>query len=348
MQLIYNINMGKIESKNDFYKILNYIFLIILFTLSVSLPFLTNNDKDLYIYHLFNPTDIPFDGKIYAFYSYPIIVGTFIVLILSCFDKFDKSLKLKIHLNIFKIVIFFTFLFSTINYFRVIYPNSFIIGFNTSNLYPGLYFFVLFLLFLLLRIILDIIYINKNLASYRGILDLHESKIKIKRRLIIVNRVFVGLIVFSFFSLFFVPFYINFTEYMKELGFEHLLDLRTSVDYYFLSLFDSSFSLTIPSIILIYLVSILPLLLLVKDESKSIYKLIATMIFYILLTVFCLIFGLVNRGLIKPILELKVNGVAIFFIVLSLVSAFIVLISSIVILHMNRKEEKENVELDSL
>ena len=72
------------------------------------------------------------------------------------------------------------------------------------------------------------------------------------------------------------------------------------------------------------------------------------MIFYILLTVFCLIFGLVNRGLIKPILELKVNGVAIFFIVLSLVSAFIVLISSIVILHMNRKEEKENVELDSL
>lgn len=315
--------------------------LTLLFTLSISLPFLTSDGKNLYIYHLFNPTDIPFDGNIYAFYSYAIIVGTYLTLILSCFDKFDKSLKLKINLNIFKIVIFFSFLFSTINYFRVIYPNSFIIDFNTSNLYVGLYFYVLFLVFLLSRIILDIVYISKNLVSYRNVFDINESTVKIKRKLITVNRIFVGVIVFSFVSLFFVPFYINFTEYMKEPGFEHLLDLRTSVDYYFLSLFDSSFSLTIPSIILMYLVSILPLLLLLKDESKSIYKLIATMIFYILLVIFCVIFGLVNKNLIKPILILKINGVAIFFITLSLLSALIVLISSIIILHINRKEERK-------
>lgn len=340
--------MRKFVKKIEVRKILNYIFLLLLFTLSISLPFLTSDGKNLYIYHLFNPTDIPFDGNIYAFYSYAIIVGTYITLILSCFDKFDKSLKLKINLNIFKIVIFFSFLFSTINYFRVIYPNSFIIDFNTSNLYVGLYFYVLFLVFLLLRIILDIVYISKNLVSYRNVFDINESTVKIKRKLITVNRIFIGVIVFSFVSLFFVPFYINFTEYMKEPGFEHLLDLRTSVDYYFLSLFDSSFSLTIPSIILMYLVSILPLLLLLKDESKSIYKLIATMIFYILLVIFCVIFGLVNKNLIKPILILKINGVAIFFITLSLLSALIVLISSIIILHINRKEERKNAELDSL
>ena len=340
--------MRKFVKKIEVRKILNYIFLLLLFTLSISLPFLTSDGKNLYIYHLFNPTDIPFDGNIYAFYSYAIIVGTYLTLILSCFDKFDKSLKLKINLNIFKIVIFFSFLFSTINYFRVIYPNSFIIDFNTSNLYVGLYFYVLFLVFLLLRIILDIVYISKNLVSYRNVFDINESTVKIKRKLITVNRIFIGVIVFSFVSLFFVPFYINFTEYMKEPGFEHLLDLRTSVDYYFLSLFDSSFSLTIPSIILMYLVSILPLLLLLKDESKSIYKLIATMIFYILLVIFCVIFGLVNKNLIKPILILKINGVAIFFITLSLLSALIVLISSIIILHINRKEERKNVELDSL
>lgn len=340
--------MRKFVKKIEVRKILNYIFLLLLFTLSISLPFLTSDGKNLYIYHLFNPTDIPFDGNIYAFYSYAIIVGTYITLILSCFDKFDKSLKLKINLNIFKIVIFFSFLFSTINYFRVIYPNSFIIDFNTSNLYVGLYFCVLFLVFLLLRIILDIVYISKNLVSYRNVFDINESTVKIKRKLITVNRIFIGVIVFSFVSLFFVPFYINFTEYMKEPGFEHLLDLRTSVDYYFLSLFDSSFSLTIPSIILMYLVSILPLLLLLKDESKSIYKLIATMIFYILLVIFCIIFGLVNKNLIKPILILKINGVAIFFITLSLLSALIVLISSIIILHINRKEERKNAELDSL
>lgn len=297
--------MRKFVKKIEGRKILNYIFLLLLFTLSISLPFLTSDGKNLYIYHLFNPTDIPFDGNIYAFYSYAIIVGTYLTLILSCFDKFDKSLKLKINLNIFKIVIFFSFLFSTINYFRVIYPNSFIIDFNTSNLYVGLYFYVLFLVFLLLRIILDIVYISKNLVSYRNVFDINESTVKIKRKLITVNRIFIGVIVFSFVSLFFVPFYINFTEYMKEPGFEHLLDLRTSVDYYFLSLFDSSFSLTIPSIILMYLVSILPLLLLLKDESKSIYKLIATMIFYILLVIFCVIFGLVNKNLIKPILILR-------------------------------------------
>ena len=340
--------MRKFVKKIEVRKILNYIFLLLLFTLSISLPFLTSDGKNLYIYHLFNPTDIPFDGNIYAFYSYAIIVGTYLTLILSCFDKFDKSLKLKINLNIFKIVIFFSFLFSTINYFRVIYPNSFIIDFNTSNLYVGLYFYVLFLVFLLLRIILDIVYISKNLVSYRNVFDINESTVKIKRKLITVNRIFIGVIVFSFVSLFFVPFYINFTEYMKEPGFEHLLDLRTSVDYYFLSLFDSSFSLTIPSIILMYLVSILPLLLLLKDESKSIYKLIATMIFYILLVIFCVIFGLVNKNLIKPILILKINGVAIFFITLSLLSALIVLISSIIILHINRKEERKNAELDSL
>lgn len=333
--------MRKFVKKIEVRKILNYIFLLLLFTLSISLPFLTSDGKNLYIYHLFNPTDIPFDGNIYAFYSYAIIVGTYLTLILSCFDKFDKSLKLKINLNIFKIVIFFSFLFSTINYFRVIYPNSFIIDFNTSNLYVGLYFYVLFLVFLLSRIILDIVYISKNLVSYRNVFDINESTVKIKRKLITVNRIFVGVIVFSFVSLFFVPFYINFTEYMKEPGFEHLLDLRTSVDYYFLSLFDSSFSLTIPSIILMYLVSILPLLLLLKDESKSIYKLIATMIFYILLVIFCVIFGLVNKNLIKPILILKINGVAIFFITLSLLSALIVLISSIIILHINRKEERK-------
>ena len=340
--------MRKFVKKIEVRKILNYIFLLLLFTLSISLPFLTSDGKNLYIYHLFNPTDIPFDGNIYAFYSYAIIIGTYLTLILSCFDKFDKSLKLKINLNIFKIVIFFSFLFSTINYFRVIYPNSFIIDFNTSNLYVGLYFYVLFLVFLLLRIIFDIVYISKNLVSYRNVFDINESTVKIKRKLITVNRIFIGVIVFSFVSLFFVPFYINFTEYMKEPGFEHLLDLRTSVDYYFLSLFDSSFSLTIPSIILMYLVSILPLLLLLKDESKSIYKLIATMIFYILLVIFCVIFGLVNKNLIKPILILKINGVAIFFITLSLLSALIVLISSIIILHINRKEERKNAELDSL
>ena len=340
--------MRKFVKKIEVRKILNYIFLLLLFTLSISLPFLTSDGKNLYIYHLFNPTDIPFDGNIYAFYSYAIIIGTYLTLILSCFDKFDKSLKLKINLNIFKIVIFFSFLFSTINYFRVIYPNSFIIDFNTSNLYVGLYFYVLFLVFFLLRIILDIVYISKNLVSYRNVFDINESTVKIKRKLITVNRIFIGVIVFSFVSLFFVPFYINFTEYMKEPGFEHLLDLRTSVDYYFLSLFDSSFSLTIPSIILMYLVSILPLLLLLKDESKSIYKLIATMIFYILLVIFCVIFGLVNKNLIKPILILKINGVAIFFITLSLLSALIVLISSIIILHINRKEERKNAELDSL
>lgn len=190
--------MRKFVKKIEVRKILNYIFLLLLFTLSISLPFLTSDGKNLYIYHLFNPTDIPFDGNIYAFYSYAIIVGTYLTLILSCFDKFDKSLKLKINLNIFKIVIFFSFLFSTINYFRVIYPNSFIIDFNTSNLYVGLYFYVLFLVFLLLRIILDIVYISKNLVSYRNIFDINESTVKIKRKLITVNRIFIGVIVFFF------------------------------------------------------------------------------------------------------------------------------------------------------
>lgn len=340
--------MLKKVKRKDIYRYIFYTLLLVLFVVSISTPFLTSNDKNLYIYHLFNPTDTPFNGEIYNFYSYPIVIVTILVIFFSSLPKLKNNLKKKINISILKIVLLFTYLFVIINYFRVIYPNSFIIGFNTSNLYVGLYTFILFLILLLFNVIFDSINIHKRLNDYRYIFDIHESTVKIKKRLILVNRIFVILIIFSFFSLFFVPFYINFTEYMKEPGFEHLLDLRTSVDYYFLSLFDSSFSLTIPSIILIFLVSVLPLLLLIKDENKSIYKLIATMVFYILLVVFGVIFGLANKNTIKPILELKVNGVAIFFIVVSLLSALIVLISSITILIINRNEERQNAELDSL
>lgn len=340
--------MLKKLNRNSVYRYIFYGFLLLLFIISISTPFLSSDSKDLYIYHLFNPTDIPFDGTIYNFYSYPIVIFTILILLVAPLKSTNNDLKRKIYISVFKIIVFFIYLFVIVNYFRVIYPNSFIIGFNTSNLYLGLYTFVLFLTLLLFRIIFDIVSIHRSFGEFRYLFDIHEDTLKVKKRLIKLNRIFVILIIFSFISLFFVPFYINFTEYMKEPGFEHLLDLRTSVDYYFLSLFDSSFSLTIPSIILILLVSILPLLLVIKDENRSIYKLIATMIFYILLVTFGVIFGLVNKGTIKPILELRVNAVAIFFIALSLISALIVLISSSAILIINRNEERKNGEFDSL
>ncbi len=335
-------------SKKELFSLLLNILMILIFTASISIPFLTAYNHDLYIYHLFNPTDITFNGEIYNFYSYPIIAITFVTLILNLIPKFYKNLKCSLIIEAFKTSIFFIYIFVIINYFRIIYPNSFIVDFNTSNLYAGLYLFALFLIMYFLSIIIDIIELNKKIKQYSYLGDLNTNSNKIKKRLIILNRIAVLTVAFSFISLFFVPFIVNYRNYMPEEGFQDILDLRTSVNYYLISTFDSTFSLTIPSILLILCVSGMPLLLLERNDSKSSYKLIITSFFYIILTIFAIIFGVHNMKDITPIIKLDINWISIFFICLGIISSLIIIIDSIIILTLNKKEEDKNADIESI
>ena len=99
--------MLKKVKRKDIYRYIFYTLLLVLFVVSISTPFLTSNDKDLYIYHLFNPTDTPFNGEIYNFYSYPIVIVTIMVIFFSSLPKLKNNLKKKINISILKIVLLF-------------------------------------------------------------------------------------------------------------------------------------------------------------------------------------------------------------------------------------------------
>lgn len=333
-------------TKKDFYKGIMKIALLIFFVISCFKPFLSLDNKDIYLAHLFNPTSHPFSGEIESLYSYIILIFTFIILLSNFLPKTKFDEKGNVILLSIKISIVFIYIFIIMNYFRVIYPNSFKVGFNTSNLFPGLYIFILFLLLFIIIIVLDAIDIKCLFYKKKNITSNIVSKKK--RNLNKVNKILYYILTFSFISLFFVPLFNNFTSYMPEEGFENILDNRTSIDYYFLAMFDKSFTLTLPSIILIRIAIYSPTLSYFRVGNLVTYKTLVVMFFYLFLMGFGVLIGINNGLTIEPILELKLNYVAIFFITLTFMSALVIFINSIFILEINKKEENNYVDVSSI
>lgn len=340
--------MGLKVTKRDVYKAILKIALIIFFVISCFKPFLTLDNKNVYLAHLFNPTSHSFSGEIESLYSYIVLTFTFIILLTNFLPKTKFGEKGNIILLSIKISIVLIYIFIIMNYFRVIYPNSFKVGFNTSNLFPGLYIFILFIILFIIIITLDALDIKKIYFKNKESNEIISSSSKKKKNLYMTNKVLYYLMTFSFVSLFFVPLFNNYTSFMPEEGFHDILDKRTSIDYYFLAMFDKSFTLTLPSVILIRIAIYSPTLVYFRNDNATIYKTLVIMFFYIFLMAFGVLIGINNGFTIVPLLALKLNYVAIFFILLTLVSSLVIFLNSVFILLINRKGENKYADISSI
>lgn len=333
--------MAKRVSSKKLYLVLLDLALIIFLILSIILPFLVSNGYKLHLLHLFNPTNVPFTGETENLYGYVIVTITFLTIPVNLLPpKIFHETHLYTYLSI-KISCFLLYVCATMTYFRVIFPNSFLVGFNTSDVLPGLYIFIVFLLFYFITFLIDCFEISNILPVQREAIDLNNKLSRDDAFYKTSIRIATILLSFTFISLFFVPFYINYTSYMKEAGFETYLDNRTSVNYYFLSMFDKTFSITLPSIILIIIVCYCPVLVFVKKGNKYNYFLLVLMIFYFILMTLCLAFGLMNETTITPLLKLELNPYSLIFIILNLASALSIIIYEILSLRLQRKAQIE-------
>lgn len=306
--ILYNIHMKKISSKNDIYLLVFYLVTLILFILSVFLPIVYKNDQVLFLVHTFNPTTHEFSGKIENIYGPILLVATFLTFIPNFFElKLFETKQNMLYILSIKISCLLSIIFTIMNYLRVIYPLSFLASGDVSILQGGFYS----LLFFIIAYILDIIYyIFKLKDLYRQSQEDKENRESLLRALIIIA--FVG--IFAFISTFCVPYFRNYTEYMAEEGFTHILDKRTSINFLLLAMFDDNFDFTLLSFLMIWANIYTPLTIIYKKDQTSLVKIIVANFISALLLLLAVLIGLENMSTITPIIKLEVDFVCCIFI----------------------------------
>ena len=139
-------------------------------------------------------------------------------------------------------------------------------------------------------------------------------------------QIFAFIGIFAFLSTYCVPFFRNYTEYMKEAGFEKVLDKRTSVNYLLLAMYDNNFDFTVLSFLSIWANIYTPLTIIMKKDEISIIRIAVINLISILLLLLAVLIGLENISLITPILKLRVDYVCCIFITI----LFVVYIANII------------------
>ena len=331
--------MKKIKSKKDIYILICYILAIILLISSSFLPFVVVDDTEAYLVHFFNPTSHAYDGRIESAYGIILPLITLGSLLIDFFDFKVHEYKKNAFNTCLKITLLASFVFTMMNYFRVIYPDGFLASGDISILYSGFYLFISFLIFLFVIIVLradELYHIQKN-----NITSVVVSHDKTRKKYYTVIRVFSFISFFCVISLLFVPYARNYQNYMFEEGFETILDKRTSIDYYIFAMFDKDFNLNILGLLLIYLACFIPTTLLLTPRKTTFIQILISSIFEIILYVIALIFASENFKLIPPKLYLDIDRVSLLFVSINFLSLIILIIFSSLLINYRRKELKD-------
>lgn len=336
--------MKKIKSKNDLYLLILSILMIIFLILSSSLPFVIKQGNAIYMVHIFNPITHDFDGRIESIYGPILTILTFISLIPNFFKvTFMEEKRALIYSLSIKITVFLSFVFSVTNYFKIIYPNSFIISGDVSVLQSGFYSFIVFLLLYILDAI-SMYFSIKKIDSDRRITFKKDKAIYFN---ILIICAYIGL--FAFISTFFVPYYRNYLHYMREPGFETILDKRTSINFYLPSVFDENFNYSILSLIMIWLNIYTPLVIIFKRDDISFIKIFIANAVSIIVLFLAVFIGCENINHVEPILVIKIDPVCCVFIGLLLFVYLLNIIFSILIVKDSKnKEETFNNEISTI
>ncbi len=334
--------MKKIKNKKDLFILICYIIAILLLIVSSSLPFVIANDREVYLVHFFNPTSHAYNGRIESAYGIILPIVTLFSLLIDFFDFKQHEYKKNAFNTCLKITLLASFVFTMMNYFRVIYPDGFLISGDVSILYSGFYLFISFLIFLFVIIILradELYHIQRD--NIHSMVVSHDKKGK---KYYNVIRVFSFISMFCIISLLFVPYARNYQNYMFEEGFETILDKRTSIDYYIFSMFDKNFNLNILGFLLLYLASFIPTTMLLMPRKTTYMQILISSIFEIILSVIALVVASDNYKLIIPKLYLDIDWVSIVFITINFISLIILIVFTSLLINYRRKEIKDVVK----
>lgn len=333
--------MNKLSGKKEIVYFLLYLISIILLVASSCLPFVNVHGKNLFLVHLFNPTSHSFNGEIESIYGFILPIFAMISLVVDFFNFKQHEYKKNVFNLGFKAALLVCFVFTIMNYFRVLYPNGFIVSGDVSILLLGFYCFVFFLIFYFIIVVLngnELYHIRR--ANFSKIALNYDRK---QRKFYTVIEVFSCVAFFCFFSLVFVPFVRNYQNYMVEPGFEGVLDKRSSIDYYIFAMFDSDFNLNIISLVLIYLNVFIPTTLLLIPKKTTYIELLITSIFNIILFTIALSIAIDNISLITQKIYLTIDPISLFFIILNLASSIVLIVFTSLLLNYRRKDLKNVV-----
>ena len=313
--------MKKIKNKKDLFILICYIIAILLLIVSSSLPFVIANDREAYLVHFFNPTSHAYNGRIESAYGIILPIVTLFSLLIDFFDFKQHEYKKNAFNTCLKITLLASFVFTMMNYFRVIYPDGFLISGDVSILYSGFYIF----LFVIIILRADELY-HIQRDNIQSMVVSHDKKGK---KYYNVIRVFSFISMFCIISLLFVPYARNYQNYMFEEGFETILDKRTSIDYYIFSM---------------YLASFIPTTMLLMPRKTTYMQILISSIFEIILSVIALVVASDNYKLIIPKLYLDIDWVSIVFITINFITLIILIVFTSLLINYRRKEIKDVVK----
>ncbi len=331
--------MQKKVSRSNLIKIGIYALSIILLITSMFLPFVDVDGKNLFLVHIFNPTSHEYNGEIESIYGFLLPILTLISLVIDFINFKAHEYKKDLYNTVFKITLLASYIFTLMNYVRVIYPDGFILTNDISILYTGFYLFIVFLITLLAIIVLKcnkLYHIRKD-----NIKNMVINYDKTRKKYYIVVEVFSYISMFCVFSLLFVPFARNYQNYMIEPGFTEILDKRTSIDYYIFSMFDSDFNLNILGILYLYLASFIPATLLLIPKKTTYIQVLISAVFQIILGVVSISIATSTYQLITPKLYLDIDFISIIFLSINLVSLILIIVFTSLLINYRQKEIKD-------
>lgn len=322
--------MKKLTKKRNILLILVLIFAITFLVLAICFPFVDIDEKSLYIFHIFNPSNVPFSGDIDNFYAFPLLALTFVSLISIFYLIFKNDNRLRVYVTATMVTVVISFIFSISNYFKVIYPEGFLKSGDVSILLSGFYSFVSFLIFYFVLIIYNTDLIRKHYFEY--VEEIRETNQVIIRQYRLNLVLFILLLVTAFvlISFLFVPFIRNYQNYMPESGFEHILDKRTSVDFFILGCFNRNYNYSFNSFLLIFF-TVVSLIVLIYSKSRR------YLIWIIILTALnfglyieAIVTGIINMSLIDTTnsVALEVDEVTIVLLVINFAAQLTIIIIS--------------------
>lgn len=332
------ITMKQLKTRKDFLLFLFYLVIIVLLILSSFLPFVQKDYISVYLAHFFNPTAHEFSGKFESAYGFILPIIAFISLIVDWIDLKENEYKKTLFNTVLKASLLCSFVFTVMNYFRVIYPNGFLVSGDVSFLYSGFYFFILFLIALFILVIMNCTYLyQERKLRVESSVSTYDSK---RKKYYVVISTFLLISLFCFVSLLFVPFVRNYQNYMIEPGFAEILDKRTSIDYYIFSMFDRDFNLNIMTLTLIYISILTPAAIFLAPKKTTYILISISAIFNIIFYSIALIVASETYQQIKPLLYLTYDTTAIVFLAINLFSQLMLIIFCSMQLNYRRKDMK--------
>ncbi len=330
--------MRTVLTKRKVFRIIAYSLTIILLILSSTLPFVRADGIELFLVHFFNPTSGEISQNIVSLYGIILPIVSLLSLIIDLINFKTHEYYKDVFNTCSKATLLAAYIFTLMNYFRVIYPNGFLVSGDVSFLYTGFYLFITFLIAYFINIV------HKCDKLYHIRRDEFENSPitydKTRRKYYAVVKIFSLITLFCFVSLLFVPFVRNYQNYMIEEGFTEILDKRTSIDYYIFAMFDKDFNLNILGLTLMFICIYTPTTLLLVPKKYTYIQTLIASVFNLILFTIAIVVSYENINLITPKIYLDIDPVSLVFITIDLLSQIVLIVFCSMLINHRRKEMK--------